>query len=93
MFCTNGVLLRMLTGAGRTPLAHVTHLVRACCLRHCGQGRREVCVGWVHVLPCAALQVPRLVRHHTICGMRQPSSPLLTLWRQVANEIHERSLD
>ena len=29
MFCTNGVLLRMLTGAGRTPLAHVTHLVRA----------------------------------------------------------------
>lgn len=28
MFCTNGVLLRMLTGAGRTPLAQVTHLVR-----------------------------------------------------------------
>lgn len=29
MFCTNGVLLRMLTGAGRTPLAQVTHLVRS----------------------------------------------------------------
>lgn len=27
MFCTNGVLLRMLTGVAREPLAHVTHLV------------------------------------------------------------------
>lgn len=31
MFCTNGVLLRMLTGVAREPLAHVTHLVRPLC--------------------------------------------------------------
>jgi hypothetical protein len=30
MFATNGVLLRMLTGAGREPLANVTHLVGVC---------------------------------------------------------------
>lgn len=36
VFCTNGVLLRMLTAGGDDPLANVTHLVRepiSCCLQ------------------------------------------------------------
>lgn len=86
MFCTNGVLLRMLTGAGRTPLEHVTHLVGGWLWVGWrleggvglgeGGGGEPKSVGWgLSSSSC----------HLSFCGTRS-LLPLL----QVVDEIHER---
>ena len=91
MFCTNGVLLRMLTGAGRTPLDHVTHLVRAGGLGAWGLGVGAVLDMVVERLCECMLWVPMAEQgsgHRTIPLVRATPPPSSA--GQVVDEIHER---
>lgn len=82
MFCTNGVLLRMLTGAGRTPLAQVTHLVR---LQTRGLGG-GLCPAWLARQPVQHIQF-RAGIYSTVQAKQAMPLPSLP---QVVDEIHER---